>query len=398
MLVILIFAEIGYLLIEKRGGWTREEQITTSAHRVVDLCKHEDHRPSCYDREIPKLMKRFTMEESFMITKIVQTKDPAYAYCHVLGHAISAQETKKDPSLWKEVITRCPSGVCSNGCVHGAFQERFRTDVLTRDEIEKIKPDLESVCEPRGTWNPTGMVQATCYHALGHLLMYITGADISESTALCDEVAGPKNDDGDDHRQVCYDGTFMQVFQPLEPEDIALVKDIQPTRDTVEAFCRPYTQERLASCVNESWPLYQKELQDPAFMPSFCGRLPDGLANRCYTGMFYILVVQFQFNLDSMKTYCEGLPGDLQGRCFAATASRLIETDWQNTEKAVAWCHDNEAHDPEELCYKEIAQNSGFNFHPDSPQFIALCNALPASWKDTCFNRESTGQPRPVTQ
>lgn len=351
-----------------------------AADTIIKTCATSEYKPACYDKEIPKLMKKMTMEEVFGVTKRIQSQDSTYAFCHVLGHALSAAETKKDPSMWQEVITRCPSGVCSNGCVHGAFQERFRTDVLTSAQIQEIKPDLSSVCEPRGSWSPTGMEQATCYHALGHLLMYITGADIGKSTILCDELAGKKETSSHDFHRICYDGAYMQIFQPLEPEDIALIQGREQTRQTVNTFCSQFIGERQASCVGESWPLYLDDLvRNPSFVETFCGPLRGEFKERCYNGLFYILVVQFQFNLDRIKDYCSELRDDLAGRCFANTASRLIETDWSNIEKAVAWCGE------QKVCLDELVSYADYNFHKNSEEFYALCNALPQPWRDTCL-------------
>jgi len=342
---------------------------------IVKTCATSEYHPSCYDREVPKLMKKMTMEEVFAVTKKIQSQDPSYAYCHVLGHALSTVETKKDPTKWQEVITRCPSGVCSNGCVHGAFQERFRTDVLTNDQIEAIKPDLAAACEPRGRWNPTGMEQATCYHALGHLLMYITGADTPKATGLCDDMTSR-------FRQVCYDGAFMQIFQPLEPEDTALIRGKEQTRQSVDTFCSQFDGERKASCIGESWPLFFQELtQYPQFVQTFCGKLSSDLAARCYNGIFYILVVQMQFDLDRIRGYCGELSNDLAGRCFANTASRLIETDWGNIQKAVDWCDEKKA------CLDELVSYASYNFHKGSPEFFALCEAMPETWKTKCLSQ-----------
>jgi hypothetical protein len=380
-------------------GRTLTDRMEHAVGRIVSACADVAYKPSCYDKEIPKFLGKFSMEEVFAITKKVQTRDASYSYCHVLGHAVSAYETKKDPSTWQEVITRCPSGVCSNGCVHGAFQERFRTDVLTSEQIQGVAPDLRSVCEPREGWNPTGMEQATCYHALGHLLMYITGADIPQSLILCDDFAAQRPGSSYDFHQICYDGAFMQIFQPLEPEDIALVKGKQPTRETVSTFCSQYGGEQHASCVGESWPLFFNELtQNPQFVTAFCGTVEEKFKERCYNGVFYILVVQFRFNLDQMYAYCTRLSDPLSGRCFANTASRLIETDWENINNAVGWCNRAERVEDKEACFSELVVYASYNFHKDSGEFRALCTGLEDPWKERCFGSSMPRDLKPVSE
>ncbi len=396
-LLVLLVAEIAYLIVPTLNR-SKDDLLTLASQSILRACENNQHRPTCYDREIPKLMNRFTLEDVFAVTKRIQSQDQSYAYCHVLGHAVSAAETKKDPSLWREVITRCPSGVCSNGCVHGAFQERFRTDVLPDHEIEVIKPDLLTVCEPRDSWKPTSLEQATCYHALGHLLMYITGADLTKSVGLCDQLAGVKDGSQFDFRHICYDGAFMQIFQPLEPEDRALVAGKQPAKADVSAYCSVWEGQRQVSCISESWPLFLNELQDPSYLSTFCGQLPSDFSPRCYTGMFYILVVQFRFDLSRMKVYCDGLPQNLSGACYANTASRLIETDWGNVYKAAAWCKDAGSVTAQQDCYQELAFYASYNFHMGSPEFYSLCEALPEPWKDACLKGSTEGNLKPVNQ
>lgn len=391
VVVILLFLAIvtGASVVASKISPRRT--IEDYALRILDTCAQEPFTQACYTREVPKLMDHLTMEEAFAVTQKIQDQDSTFGYCHVLGHELSARETKKNSAQWKEVITRCPSGVCSNGCVHGAFQERFRTDAFSPSQIEGIMPDLTSVCEPRGTWQPTGMEQASCYHALGHLLMYITTASTLQSTALCNRVAD-KGTEGNFTR-VCYDGVFMQIFQPLEPEDFALIKGKQPTRTEHSAFCAPFKGTvPWVSCWTEGWPLYFGDLREPNNLVQFCSQVPQKDQLQCYNALIYVLVPQFQFDLTTMKSYCLDLPPQWRGRCFANTASRLIETDWKNISRAASWCAEIAQYDRAGDCFAELVTYSTFNFHEGSPEFYHLCGALPEPWKAKCFNQEEEKQ------
>lgn len=385
VLLLILIGALAFVLtlaVGQKLGSGRES-LAVEASRIVSRCRNQSYRPACYDKVIPQYMDKYSLEETMQITKLVQVLDPSYQYCHVLGHALSARETKKNPDKWKEVITRCPSGVCSNGCIHGAFQERFRAESLTRAEIAKIKPDLEDVCEPRGEWQPTGMEQASCYHAVGHLLMYVTAADHQLATGLCDEVAykDPKHD----FRQVCYDGNFMQIFQPLEPEDFALVKGKAP-EDAAghQKLCAGYNGWKYASCWNEGWPLYREQIKDPAGTEKFCSRLSGEYQDRCYNAIIYILTVQMDFDFPKLKNYCLGLPESRQGRCFAQAGSRMLETDWNNAQMAVSWCREVSDADTGGQCYQELVLQAGFTLRRGSAGSSALCRQLPEKWRDKC--------------
>ena len=129
--LLIIVIALGFLnfFVYKLGnisGNISANSLDKYATGIVKKCSSASYKPTCYEKEVPMLMDSISMEEAFQVTRIIQDLDKSYQYCHVLGHELSARETAKDPGKWKDIIPRCPSGLCSNGCIHGAFQERFR--------------------------------------------------------------------------------------------------------------------------------------------------------------------------------------------------------------------------------------------------------------------------------
>ncbi len=384
---VLLTLGVGLLVAVRWPAALPNERLAGYARTVLRECAKERYRPACYDREIPKFLGALSMEEVFEVTRAVQDRDPGYPYCHVLGHNVSTAETARDPERWKDVVARCPSGLCSNGCIHGAFQERFRSESLTPEEFARALPELTGACRPRSGWNPTDLEQATCYHALGHLAMYATAADTDGSLALCNESAGqPQNKN--DYRQICYDGVFMQIFQPLEPEDFALVKGKQPARETLEAFCGVFSGRRRGSCISESWPLFREEIKTPEGLTAFCGREEPIERPRCYDAMFYVLTaLEFNFDTGRIVNFCSRLPAE-RARCFADAASRMIETDYRNVAKSADVCAAATPAGAAEPCFAELLRFSTYNFHPGSPAAETLCARLPEPWRAECFNKQ----------
>lgn len=390
LLIIILFESLILISNQARFGQKAittqtESQLQNWAQEVLAKCRGEKYKPGCYDREIPKLMDYISMEDAFGVTKIIQDEDKNYPYCHVLGHKLSAREIQKDPSKWKDVVSRCPSGVCSNGCIHGGFQERFRAENFTDEEIINLKPDLTDLCEARANWQPTGLEQASCYHALGHLTMYLTSADINKATRLCEETAIKK--DGRNFSQLCFDGAFMQIYQPLEPEDFALIKDKEVKKETVDSFCANFEGKRKASCLSESWPLFGAEIQQPEGLIKFCSKEEAQEQGRCFEGMLYVLTAQFNFDSQKIHDFCLGLPDDKQGKCFANSASRMIETDYRNIDNSVKLCLNSQTDINQDACFSELLKYSTYNFHVGSEQFLKLCNGLPAEWKIKCLSK-----------
>lgn len=408
ILVVLLFIvaiEMGVLSHLPRKNFSGSVVPPTSVslreyvQKIIAECSQEGYRPACYDKEIPKLMDFLSMEDAFKVTWLIQEQDRSYQYCHILGHNLSAREIQKDPSRWKDVVSRCPSGMCSNGCIHGGFQERFRAERFSDAQLLAVKPDLTDLCEERGNWHPTGLEQASCYHALGHLTMYLTGADLRKSIALCEAVA--RKSDGRDFTQLCFDGVFMQIFQPLEPEDFALVKGKQPVKEQIPAYCGAFESKKKASCLSESWPLFWEEIKKPEGLVKFCFMTEAKERSRCFSALFYVLTAQFNFDLEKIADYCTGLPSEIRGQCFANAASRMIETDYRNIEQSTRLCVIALPLDPEQKCFQELVQYASYNFHAGSKEFLHLCNGLPDHWKTKCFagekgRRTQDGSAKPV--
>lgn len=383
--LLLILGVIVFVLARQYIGNTPSSSQTLQqlAAMVLEKCATSSYHPACYDNEIPLLMRKISLEDAFIVTRYIQEQDASYGYCHVLGHKLAAIETIKNPQAWKDVITRCPGGVCSNGCVHGAFQERFRSDkVQTEEQLQQLKTELRDVCEPRGTWHPSGIEQGSCYHAVGHLLMYVVNADIPKALALCDEVVvmGP----GQDYSQLCYDGVFMQLFQPLEPEDFALIKGKEITAEQHRAFCAGFTGKAQGSCWSEGWPLHISQLQTPEGMVSFCSYLSDVENERCYRAMVYVIVPRLSLDTDMVSDFCSGLPLKHQALCFSDAATRFMEIDYKNVSKGVSVCEHAKAAAVKEACFSELARMADYNFRPDAPEKQQLCAALPEKWQDSC--------------
>ena len=357
---------------------TENEKYQRYADQILKLCGDKNYRPACYDEEIPKLMDSISMEDAFKVTKLVQKQDSEYLYCHVLAHNLSAQEVAKNPDNWKDVVIRCPSGTCSNGCIHGGFQERFRAESFSAEQIEVLVPDLKILCEPRGLWKPTGLEQGSCYHALGHLTMYLTAADIDTSLKLCDRVALP-------FLQLCYDGAFMQIFQPLEPEDFALIAGKEVKKEKLKDFCSNFKGKQKSSCWSEGWPLFRPELLKPAGLVAFCSLDNTPEPERCISTLIYVLSAQFHLDADKIVNYCSDLPEVWQGRCFANAATRMIETDYSLAERAVSVCNAPSRLEVKNECFRELLIFSTYNYHPKSEGFYTLCESLPGDWQTKCL-------------
>lgn len=386
--VIGLAAFVAFRFIGDARPRADRTKLAAYADQVITACQSAPFAPSCYDEEIPKLMDAISMEDAFEVTKLVQEFDPRYRYCHVLAHNLSYREAGKNLNAWKDIITRCPATFCNNGCLHGALMRRFNAETLTDAEVEALKPEIADVCEPRGKWNPTEVERSMCYHAIGHLAMYVTGANMTRSSAFCRAIG--EKPDGRNYVQTCTEGVFMQVYQPLEPEDEALIKDIAPTRDGVVEFCAPFDGMAREACRREAWPFFRKEIMTPNGLVRFCSYTTDPIGERtCYSTVLNMATIHFLIETNDpggAARYCTALPAaERRSQCFANMATRLIQIDPWYVGDAIAVCERGNAAGLGEECFRDLVHYAPFSFHPGSREFQNYCREFPEPHRKTCL-------------
>lgn len=398
ILLIAFAAELTFLFAQKTSyldfliprDRVTERRLQKYANEVLAKCSDSEFTPSCYDREIPKLMKYISMEDAFKVTRYVQKKDSKYYFCHVLAHNLSTIEVSRNPENWKDVIARCPATMCNNGCPHGVLMYKFQAESLTDEQIQSILPDLKDVCEPREGWNPSEVEIGMCYHGIGHLNMYMTDADIDKSIELCDQIA--VKEDGRNYYQTCVQGVFMIIYQGIEPEDFALVKDIKPEKGEVEEFCSSWSGLEYTACRTESWPLFNSEIRDPEGLVEFCSFTNDPYYTLwCYdTGLSLVSLELLETvpgaGINKVADYCLALPGDKKELCFGFAATRFVQVDPEYTETAISLCQLAEDYGVEERCWHDMLFYSKYSFQYGTDKHSEFCNAFPKDKKEKCLN------------
>lgn len=404
-LVPIIFISFLFLII--RISPKSNKSLNDYAGQISAKCFKSSYRPKCYDDEIPILMKEISMNQAFEVTKIVQKNDDSYWFCHGMAHKLSAKEYDKDPAKWKDVMNRCPVGMCSNGCLHGALSRHFSSDSVNDKQLKELLPDLLSLCEPRDNWKPTNQEQSSCYHELGHLSLYLTDANLNKSAEICNTIA--VKSDGRNYLQTCHEGMFMQVFEPRELEDFALIYHIVPAKEKLAscdiypagvekggcwkrgwknkevAFCNQYKEDLRNACFREAWVINDDQIETPEGIMNYCNYTNKSEEKRkCYNKLYYSLMAKYDFDTNRMLAICKKMPKNLMPQCFANTASRLIETDHSLFARSAEICTLAKKFAVEKECYEEIIHYLNFVLHPDSEKSLKLCQSLPQPWNSKC--------------
>lgn len=385
LFLVIVLALIGFeiysLLPKSLLNSSKSKSIDAYAQELMQKCKGKKAYDRCYDPEIPKLLGKISMAQAFELTKKIQEQDDTLAYCHTTAHKISSRQVSMDPSRWKEIIAECPpQGTCSNGCMHGALQERFRTEYMSDEQIKKVLPDILSICESEVI--ETSRARASCFHGLGHLTMYMTKGNVDKSLAICEAI---KNDPGLDLQHICFSGAFMQLYQPLEPEDFVLIKGHEATRENVDALCSKYSGNQKVACFTESWPLFYSEIMTPEGSVSFCDKVDSESQDWCYQMTFHTVAIRNNLDFDKNMEFCTNIASEKRPTCFARIAEEVLDGGgYEKIPLAVKMCSYASKMNSEEACFKQLFSYASFSYKSGGRELDALCKAVPDNWKRKC--------------
>lgn len=350
---------------------------------VISHCmESEGDGAKCYEREISRLYPKKDIEEIFEIVREVREKDPSYQFCHVLAHKLGELVVAEDPERWLDAVSlNPPDGMCSNGFIHGVIGGRFRAEVLDDETIEKFTPDFRKACEPRENWKPSDLDRAICYHGMGHLFVFITDADLPKALAACESVAPSSM------RRVCIEGVFMQVYQPLEPDDFELLKRLPsiPTVETYRAFCASFARdEYVGACLREAWPLFRKEVVSGVGVETFCSEQPNIFEeSKCHDTTSSIIGRMTLERPEEAARACSSVPEARRAQCFEAVARAILEENREASQDAVAFCEMAEESTVRK-CLERLIQTSHFMFGSNLTQKRRFCAEIPERLRSSC--------------
>lgn len=394
LLFFVLFVSVSSLVFLSRGLLPLALQSDAFIARgEVSVCKTsstEADKEACYEKNVPKLIEAgLSMERTFSVVRNIQAIDSGYQSCHVLAHIISEKEVAKDPSKWKDVVVRSPVGICGSGAMHGAFQERFREDSFPNASVSEMQAMLSGVCDPRDGWNPTYLDRSSCVHGMGHLLLYVTDANVKKSVALCEVLA---QSPGEDFRQTCLDGVFMQLYQPLEPEDETLIHAIAPAAKQTKKFCAQFSGLTYNVCVKESWPAVVGSADTSSGFEALCAQTTNRNAQiTCASGLMYPVIENLHYDMSKMEHFCKGVVDKgIRDICWARTASKFVWADWRNIPVALNICSAIVPEESKSACWEELESYAVQGMPPHSLQTKTLCSGIPEPWRTSCAKRTST--------
>lgn len=366
----------------------KPQSLNEYASQIIKKCATESYRKGCYDEMLPNLVDKISLDDSLKIVALVQKKDNSFLWCHVTAHRLGSKAVRNNPNNWNDVLSSCLTDQCNNGCLHGALQEHFKSDYLSKNDINNIKPIFRTLCESRQNWNPTQIEKTQCYHALGHISLYMNSGEINKALEFCNQII-TKNTYPE--LKFCFDGLFMQMFQPFEPDDFALIKGKEIKKDELIRYCTGLPEIEQNSCLISGWVLYRNEIKNPSFLDKYCKNLKDSEnQKRCMAGVENSIVNELNGNVKKLVSYCNGLSQENINVCFGNIALSLVTTfnygkDLNEIKKAIEMCYSAGSIASSKNCFERLADLAKNIYHKDSQEYTSFCKQLPEDWKNKCL-------------
>lgn len=366
---------------------SKAHRPTLIAAAIVARCVGADYRPTCYESEVPQLLnKGFSFEEAFSVAIAIQLLDRSAEYCHNIGHRLGATEVAKDPALWKEVARRAPLGKCLNGGMHGAFQERFKEESLTSEQLPAFVAEMKGFCNPHVDFPSSAIDLAMCAHGLGHLFVFVADGEVGEALPLCTAIEFESSPDvsSSSLEMSCYDGLFMQLFEPHEPEDHALIAGKEQTASTVEAFCNSFTGLAKSACMARSVSLFAKEYPG-SFKGLDCAELDDvRQKNACRSTQLRLFARDTFLDVEAADVYCALEEPGRRGWCYAAAGSYAFMAGY-DYDAPFAFCGHAGSDEVVGQCYRTLAEIIPFMFRTNQRERESLCRRLAEPYDEMCL-------------
>lgn len=389
----LIFALLVLFLIATGGAlaWyaSGNEAIAEArARTIVSHCADAEYRPSCYEERVPALLNAgVPYEDTFEVAYEIQKLDTSGEYCHNIAHRLGATEVAKDPALWKDVIRRTPHGKCLNGGIHGAFQERFRASELASAHIPSFVNEMQDLCTVRTDLPSSPGDIASCVHGIGHLFMFVTDGNVQDSISMCQAMSFDEDVGVTEIGQEisCHEGIFMQLFEPHEPEDHALIVGQEQSKETVGAFCTSFDGLPLTACLARSAAFFYENPGAGAPNAPDCSILEtERLQRACQGTQVRIFARDTFFDLTAAREYCGTLPKSKVGWCYAMSGSYAFTLGYFDSEQPFLFCKQAELQGSGASCYDELSKIIAYTFAKNDLATDALCSRLPAPYDDLC--------------
>lgn len=304
-----------------------ELEIPTSTEEVVYLTSEEREAVTA---ELESLVK--TKDPKTALTRLSELMEDSPSIlrsCHGLVHEIGHAAFQKYNFAG---AIKFQNDICGSGYLHGIVEENF-------NNVKNVTSTMQTICED---FDP--ITRDSCYHGVGHGLMFLTDNDLPKSLNYCDLYPEDKSDIR------CAEGVYMENFstdqQTHESDYLNSEKPEYPCAEQPEKYksvcyfyapiyylslhenqytqaldwCASLTEHGQTCAYGVGSRTMKYNLHDPIFVENVCHYNPK-FTRACVDGMVSYYLVNF-VSKSKGREMCRTLPERSQKNCLASVEIR----------------------------------------------------------------------------
>ncbi|MDB4978259.1 MAG: hypothetical protein JWM56_445 [Candidatus Peribacteria bacterium] len=272
------------------------------------------------------------------LTQVVQTASPKEALavlrtdmnadgrvlrlCHALAHEIGHAAYEKTNSFTGSLLFE--NDICGSGYLHGVVETHFA-------KVGNIEQTMRIICKPG---------DASCFHGVGHGLMFFLDNNVVQSIKLCQTYAEPFQ------KIQCAEGVYMENYNTdfkAHPSEYLKAEDpFYPCADQPELlkpvcyfyaprfylrihtdafedalkWCDGAEEKYRDACAKGVGSATMKfTIKDPALVERVCSSHTPDMEPYCIDGMSSYYLVNFA-SLSKTRALCKELQPEHYARCM----------------------------------------------------------------------------------
>lgn len=304
-----------------------ELETSTSTEEVMYLTREEREAITA---ELESLVKAQDPKAALnKLSELMKGNPAVLRSCHGLVHEIGHAAFQKYDFAG---AIKYQNDICGSGYLHGIVEENF-------GEVTDVVPLLKTICKD---FDP--ITRDSCYHGVGHGLMYFTKNDLPQALEYCDLYPEDKSDIR------CAEGVYMENFSTdqqtheseyLKVSDPAYPCALQPEKYKSVCYfyapiyylslhenqytaaidwCANLTEHQYTCAYGVGSRTMKYNLHDPIFVEKICHHNPK-YARTCIDGMVSYYLVNF-VSKSKGREMCRALPERSQKNCLASVELR----------------------------------------------------------------------------
>lgn len=310
--LILVFLGCFLLLVYKfRLIPTGVSAQVLALYKRCSISKSSDTRTDCMFNGYKKLVTKDNFEE------VVTATHDAYAPndCHAPAHLVAKIAFEKG-AAFSDILNKC-TDKCGYGCLHGAFQSRFESDLVG------FIGNIDNFCSDIDQKNTNNLI--ACWHIVGHGVAEYYGTDIVRAIAGCSNL--PKGLPA----WHCLNGLVMEYTEPFPWTSYGFKFSPEFYLDLCSKMPGFYQRD----CYGSSGYVVLKVLEDKTKAVAICDQVPNDLVvhKKCAAEDGGILALQ-HYKVNDIFSFCNEFKNKtLMGECIISAGNSLVTGGFEDPAK-----------------------------------------------------------------